>query len=98
LECGSFLPLWGGKRGFISKELARLSDKVQAQCIDRGVTPIGAQFPGLCTAVADGMFADCVSNRVSCRFCRAANRADAIVPPLNCDLFDDGANKASCSP
>jgi len=84
--------------GVVSKELARLSDRVQTKCIDKGVTPVGAQFPGLCNATADGLFADCVSDRVSCRFCQAANRADAIVPPLDCDGFDDGLSNGSCSP
>jgi hypothetical protein len=89
-------PPQSDERGVIFKELTRLSDKVQAKCIDRGVTPVGAQFAGVCNAAVDGLFADCVSDRVSCRFCEAVNRADAIVPPLDCDLFDDGANNGSC--
>jgi len=62
----------------------------------RGVSPVGAQFPGVCTSATDVTFADCVAARVACRFCRAANVADAIVPPLNCDVFDDGMNNSSC--
>ena len=85
-------------RGVVSKELGRLSDKVQSKCIARGVTPVGAQFPGVCTSAPDGMFAACAADRVACRFCQAANRADAIAPPLDCDAFDDGVSNASCAP
>lgn len=83
-------------RGSISKEQGKLTDKVLKQCINRGVTPVGAQFPGLCTGAADNAFADCAAARVACRFCQAANDADAIAPPLNCDTFDDGVSNASC--
>jgi hypothetical protein len=37
-----------------------------------------------------------VAQRVACRFCRAIDVADAIVPPLDCDLFDDATSNASC--
>jgi hypothetical protein len=48
--------------------------------------------------VADDAFDDCVGQRAACTFCRGVNRADAIVPPADCDLFDDGATNASCTP
>jgi len=72
--------------------------KVQKVCIDKGVTPVGAAFPGACSSVADDAFDDCVGQRAACAFCRGANRADAIVPPTDCDLFDDGATNESCAP
>ena len=81
----------------ISRELGRLTDKVQAVCVNKGITPVGAQFPGLCTGAADGAFADCIAARVACRFCQAANVADAIAPPLDCDAFD-GGSAGSCTP
>ena len=85
-------------RNIISRRQARLADRVQSQCVGHGVTPVGAQFAGLCSAAADGVFADCVSARVACRFCQAANVADRIVPPLDCDGFDDGVSNSSCTP
>jgi hypothetical protein len=85
-------------KGLINRELSRLDDKVAKKCVKAGVTPVGAQFPGLCTAASDATFADCVAARVACRFCQSVNRADAILPPLNCDTFDDGVSNASCSP
>jgi hypothetical protein len=84
-------------KGTIARELARLGDKVQSTCLNKGVTPVGAQFPGLCTGVPDGMFAACIIDRVACRFCQAANNADAIAPPLDCDTFD-GGSPGSCTP
>jgi len=80
----------------ITKRQTMLADKIQKLCIDKGVTPVGASFPGVCTAVADDTFDDCVAQRVACRFCRSLNRADAIAPPLDCDTFDDGVGNASC--
>lgn len=84
-------------RGSISRELGRLFDKVQKVCVNKGVTPVGAQFPGLCASTDSVAFADCVADRVACRFCQAANIADAIVPPLDCDAFD-GGSAGSCTP
>jgi hypothetical protein len=85
-------------KGKIAKRQEKLTLKVQKLCIDKGVTPVGAAFPGACTGAADNAFDDCVGQRATCAFCRAANRADAIVPPVDCDLFDDGATNASCTP
>jgi hypothetical protein len=84
-------------RSTISRELGRLFDKVQSVCVNNGVTPVGAQFPGLCASTDAAAFADCVADRVACRFCQAANVADAIVPPLDCDVFD-GGSAGSCPP
>ncbi len=83
-------------KNFIDNALGKLFEAVQLKCVDKGVTPVGGAFPGVCTAVADGSFADCVEQRVACRLCGAINVADAIVPPLDCDLFDDGVSNASC--
>lgn len=84
-------------RGTISRELDRLFDRVQFVCVNKGVTPVGAQFPGLCASTDAVAFADCVADRVACRFCQAANRTDAIAPPLDCDAFD-GGSAGSCAP
>jgi hypothetical protein len=90
-------PPQSDSRGSIAKEQGKLTDKVLKQCINRGVTPVGGQFAGLCTGAADNAFAACAGARVACRFCQAANDADAIAPPQNCDMFDDGVVNASCS-
>jgi len=91
-------PPQSDNRGVISREQARMVETVQAKCVERGVTPVGGEFAGLCSAVADGLFGDCVIDRVACRFCQAVNIADAIAPPLDCDGFDDGMSNASCTP
>lgn len=85
-------------KGLVNRETARLDDKVAKKCVNAGVTPVAAQFPGACGAASDVDFADCVAAHVACRFCQSVNRADAILPPLNCDTFDDGLSNASCSP
>jgi hypothetical protein len=85
-------------KGKIGKRQEKLALKVDKLCVGKGVTPVGTSFPGACTAVVDGVFADCVGQRAACSFCRGINRADAIVPPGNCDSFDDGVVNASCSP
>jgi hypothetical protein len=82
-------------KGKIAKRVTKLSDEV-TKCIEKGVSPIGPSFPGACGAATDMAFASCVSQRVSCRFCEGINVADDINPPLNCDLFDNGAADASC--
>ena len=75
----------------INKALGILTEKVQTTCVNKGISPVGAQFPGECTGAADGDFANCVAARIACRFCLAVNVADAIVPPLDCDVFDGGS-------
>jgi len=80
----------------VGSKLAKLVDAVQSKCVDKGVSPVGAAFPGECTAASDNGFAACVAQRVACRFCRAINVADAILPPLDCDLFDDATTNSSC--
>jgi hypothetical protein len=82
----------------ISKRQDKLAEKVLKLCVQKGVSPVGGAFPGACTAATDDAFDDCVGQRAACTFCRAANRADAIVPPADCDAFDDGAANASCAP
>jgi hypothetical protein len=79
----------------IANRVTKLSDEV-AKCVDKGVSPVGPAFPGDCTGESDGTIATCISQLVSCRFCVAINIADEIVPPLDCDLFDDGASNGSC--
>lgn len=85
-------------KGKIAEREEKLAIAVDAACLDKGVTSLGSQFPGACAGVADGDFAVCVSERARCRFCRSANFADAIVSPLDCDLFDDGTENSSCPP
>jgi len=80
----------------VGNALTKLADGVQKKCLGKGVSPVGAAFPGACTGASDVDFANCVDRRVACRFCRAVNVADAIVPPLDCDLFDDGMSNTSC--
>jgi len=82
-------------KGKIAKRVTKLSSEV-AKCVSKGVTPVGASFPGDCTGAADPAFASCVSQRVSCRFCLGINIAEGISPPLNCDLFDNGTADESC--
>jgi hypothetical protein len=85
-------------KGKIGKRQEKLSLKVDALCVGKGITPVGGAFPGACSATPDGDFADCAGQRAACAFCRAVNRADAILPPADCDAFDDGAANASCAP
>jgi hypothetical protein len=85
-------------KGKIGKRETKLADKIQKVCLGKGITSLGTVFPGSCAAVADSAFAACVADSVACRFCQSANRADAIVPVLDCDLFDDGAVNSSCTP
>jgi hypothetical protein len=85
-------------KGKIGKKQDKLALKVQKLCIDKGVTPVGGAFPGACTGAPDAAFDDCVGQRTACAFCRAINRADGIVPPGDCDAFDDGATNESCTP
>jgi hypothetical protein len=67
-----------------------------APCLDKGVSSLGIEFPGACAAEPDPTFGECIAERARCRFCREVNFADAIVPPLDCDLVDDDAANASC--
>jgi hypothetical protein len=80
----------------IAKRTAKISSDVTKKCIGKGVSPVGPAFPGDCTAETDMAFAACVADRMDCRFCLGINVADAIVPALDCDLFDDGVANASC--
>jgi hypothetical protein len=66
------------------------------RCVSAGFTPVGAYFGGACSGTPDPLFSDCVAQRVRCAFCRGVNVADDIVPPLDCELFDDGAFNGSC--
>ena len=79
----------------ISKADANLG-KATTKCVSAGLSPVGAQFGGACTAVADPLFPACVAERARCAFCRAINVADDIAPALDCDLFDDGTANLSC--
>ena len=82
-----------------SLKIAKADGKIASavtKCISAGFTPVGAEFAGACTAVADPLFAGCVAERTNCSFCNAVNVADDIVPALDCDLFDDGTANLSC--
>ncbi|MBI5505039.1 MAG: hypothetical protein HY899_09560 [Deltaproteobacteria bacterium] len=82
----------------IDKKRTKLTQKIQKACLEKGVTPVGGSFPGACTSSDDATFDDCVDRLVACRFCRSVNRADAILPALACDVFDNGLTDSSCSP
>jgi hypothetical protein len=81
--------------GKIAKDEGKI-DSTNTACIAHGVTPIGPYFPGKCTTAPDVDFADCVKERIRCRFCLGVNVADDVAPPLDCDLFDDGSADGSC--
>jgi hypothetical protein len=81
----------------IARELGRLAEKVQSVCLRKGISPVADAFPGRCAGSSDADFDDCVAARAACRFCQAANRSDAIDPPLDCDAFD-GDGPGSCPP
>jgi hypothetical protein len=83
-------------KGKIAKRVGRVASVVTDKCIAKGISPVGASFPGECTAEPDGTFDDCVKARASCRFCLALNVADDISPALDCDQFDDGTANTSC--
>jgi hypothetical protein len=80
----------------IAKLETKLSDSFQKKCLDKGLTGLGALFPGACSAEADGAFGACATRQAACRFCVSANEADAIVPPVDCDLFDDAIANTTC--
>lgn len=75
----------------------QITTDIQAKCLDKGVSTLGIEFPGECAAEPDPTFGECIAERARCRFCREVNFGDAIVPPVDCDLFDDAAANASCS-
>jgi hypothetical protein len=74
--------------------------KQATKCEDKGVTPVAAQFGGVCSAAASpAAFATCVTNLARCRFCLGVLMADDIdTGVLNCDLFDDTVANTSCTP
>jgi hypothetical protein len=81
-----------GKIAYTDAKLAGRAGK----CIADGFTPLGALFGGTCTAMSDASFPGCVLERIQCAFCKGINVADDIVPPLDCDLFDDTVANLSC--
>jgi hypothetical protein len=85
-------------KGKIAKRGQKLTLAVNKKCLDKGITGLGGTFAGVCASVADSELSTCVAERARCRFCRAANVADAIVPPTDCDAFDDALANESCVP
>jgi hypothetical protein len=73
-----------------------LAKRIQKVCLDNGVTPLSAVFPGACATEADADYASCLDGRIACRFCLGAVVADDVTTPLDCDLLDDGAANGSC--
>ena len=57
--------------------------------------PVATAFPGRCAS--ESPFDDCVVARTRCRFCQSVNEADDIVPPFDCDLFDNAVADLSCA-
>jgi hypothetical protein len=80
----------------ISRLETKVSDAFQKKCVDKGLTGIGAFFPGACTGEGDLTIATCAVRQARCRFCLSANDADAIVPEVDCDDFDDAIANATC--
>lgn len=83
-------------KGKLADRAAQISADIQLKCLDKGVRSLGFEFPGSCAAAPDETFGECIAERARCRFCRETNYADAIVPPVDCDLFDDALTNASC--
>ena len=82
----------------IDKRRVKVIDTVQKKCLDQGLSGLSAVFPGACSSELDANVGACATHRAACRFCRAANGADAIDPAVDCDTFDDGMANASCAP
>ncbi len=73
----------------LQKEMQKCADSVS----DR---PLSALFAG-CVTDDPTAAAQCVDQRVKCRFCVSANAADGA--DRDCDLFDDGdGSNSSCLP
>jgi hypothetical protein len=82
--------------GRIPRNELKVDDNVAA-CVASGVVPVASAFTGgACAGEADGTFGACVSRRTACRFCIGVNTVDDIVPPLDCDMLDDGVSNSSC--
>lgn len=84
-------------KGKLADRATQISSDIQLKCLDKGVSSLGIEFPGACAAEPDPTFGECIAARARCRFCREVNFADAIVPPVDCDLLDDSIANASCS-
>lgn len=83
--------------GRIAKTEAKVATTVQKKCIDaKNVSALDVLFPGDCAAAGPGGLASCLTRVARCRFCRAVNVADAILPAVDCDLFDDATANGSC--
>jgi hypothetical protein len=82
----------------IQKRETQVAEGIQKKCLGKGISGLGGVFPGVCSASSDANIGNCFVQRAACRFCRAANFADAIVAPVDCDLFDDAVTNASCPP
>jgi hypothetical protein len=82
----------------IVKAAGKLTAAVQSRCIAEGVSPVGAALAGRCASAADGELANCLRQRVACRFCQAVKAADGLPDAsLDCDAFDNGAVDGSCT-
>jgi hypothetical protein len=84
-------------KGKLAQRATQITTDIQQKCLDKGVNTLGIEFPGACAAEPDPTFGECIAERARCRFCRTVNFNDAIVPPVDCDLFDDNLANASCS-
>lgn len=91
--CGAFAQVDAG-----GKAQARLTHLVGDVGVACGTTTAGLAtlFPGLdAPCHADGgALGGCVAERIRCRTCLALNEADG--QHIDCDLFDDGVDDASC--
>lgn len=85
-------------KGKLQKRTAKLGAVVQSRCFNKSVTGLGSVFPGACAGEPDISMKECLAEQTACRFCRAANIVDAILPPVDCELFDDGLANGTCPP
>jgi hypothetical protein len=83
-------------KGKVAKRVSQIDDAINVKCTGKEVTGLAALFPGECAAEPDGTIGACFATRAQCRFCQSINAADEIVPPVDCDLFDDNVANASC--
>ena len=79
--------------GAVTRAFAALDAGAAKRC--GAVADLAAAFPGAACAPADlPALGACAERAARCEFCRSLAAFDALA--LDCDLFDDGADDASC--
>jgi len=88
-------------RGKVAKACDPVSGAIRTKALARKCADVGLDsstlFAGCATSDQEDL-ARCIERIVSCRTCAALDRADAMAPLIDCDLFDDGVANASCGP